>query len=190
MAEERNHFTVDIPELGSLILTHDVGGVVPGLKSVAREDRPNVPIVFFAFRIMVGCGLVLIGLALTGAWLRWRGRLYDTPWFNCVCAFASPLGFIAILCGWTVTETGRQPWIVYGLLRTAQTAAPVAAGAVAVSFALFVVIYLILLAAFFYYATRVVLAGPQAPRPGQEPLKVRPGSDTAPARAQPAAERR
>jgi cytochrome d ubiquinol oxidase subunit I len=182
MERERNDFAIAIPEIGSLILTHRTDGVVQGLKSVPREDRPYVPIVFFAFRIMVGVGLVLIAIAWTGLWLRWRGRLYDTQWFSFVCAFSSPLGFIAILSGWTVTETGRQPWIVYGQLRTADAVAPVAAGAVATSFALFIVIYLILLAAFFYYAVRIVFAGPHPREPEPEPLAVRPGRDSAPAR--------
>jgi cytochrome d ubiquinol oxidase subunit I len=179
MTRERNEFAIQIPELGSLILTHRSGGVVQGLKSVPKEDRPNVPIVFFAFRLMVGVGLTLIAIAWTGLYLRWRGRLYDTPWFSFVCAFSSPLGFIAILSGWTVTEAGRQPWAVYGQLRTADAVAPVAAGAVAASFALFVLIYLVLLIAFFYYAGRIVLRGPHM---AEDPLALRPGRDSAPAR--------
>ena len=182
MARESNEFAVEIPELGSLLLTHRTDGMVPGLKSVPREDRPNVPIVFFAFRVMVGCGFILITIAGTGLWLRWRGRLYDTPGFNFICAFASPLGFIAILAGWTVTETGRQPWIVYGQMRTAEAVAPVNATAIAGSFALFVAVYLILLASFFHFALRLVLAGPQTPSPEQVSLAVRPGRDSAPAR--------
>jgi cytochrome d ubiquinol oxidase subunit I len=182
MESERNDFAIAIPEIGSLILTHRTDGVVQGLKSVPREDRPYVPIVFFAFRIMVGIGLLLLAIAWTGLWLRWRGRLYDTQWFSLVCAFSSPLGFIAILSGWTVTETGRQPWVVYGQLRTADAVAPVAAGAVATSLALFIVVYLVLLIAFFYYASRIVFAGPHAPIPAGEPLAVRPGRDSAPAR--------
>jgi cytochrome d ubiquinol oxidase subunit I len=182
MARERNDFAVDIPELGSLILTHRIDGVVTGLKSVRREDRPNVPIVFFAFRIMVGCGLTLIAIAWMGLWLRWRGRLYDTGWFSFICAFASPLGFVAILAGWTVAETGRQPWIVYGQMRTADAVAPVNAASVASSFALFVVVYFVLLATFFYFAVRIVLAGPETSDPEREPLAVRPGRDSAPAR--------
>ena len=182
MAREQNQFAVEIPELGSLLLTHRTDGVVPGLKSMPREGRPNVPIVFFAFRIMVGCGLILIAIAWTGLWLRWRGRLYETSWFSFICAFASPLGFIAILAGWTVTETGRQPWIVYGQLRTADAIAPVAAAAVASSFALFVAVYFVLLATFFYFAVRIVLAGPDTTSPDHEPLAVRPGRDSVPAR--------
>jgi cytochrome d ubiquinol oxidase subunit I len=181
MASESNRFELALPELGSVVLTHQASAVVRGLKSFAPGDRPYVPIVFFAFRVMVGCGLVMIAIAWGGLWLRWRGRVYETPWFSFICAFSSPLGFIAILAGWIVTEAGRQPWIVYGQLRTADAAAPVAAGAVATSFALFIIIYTVLLAAFFYYATRLVLAGPET-RPSRGPLEVRPGRDSAVAR--------
>src|SRR6185437_8544955 len=121
-----------------------------------------VPLPFFAFRIMVGIGMVLLAIAAMGLLLRWRGRLYDTRWFAMLCAFSSPLPFIAVLAGWTVTETGRQPWIVQGYLRTADAAAPVAPGAVSTSLALFVVVYLVLLVAFFWYAARLVLRGPSA----------------------------
>jgi cytochrome d ubiquinol oxidase subunit I len=182
VARERNAFTIAIPELGSLILTHRFDGEVRGLKSVPPGERPYVPLVFFAFRLMVGCGLVLIALSLIGLWLRMRGRLFDTGWFGFLCAFSSPIGFFAILCGWTVTEAGRQPWLVYGLLRTADAVSPIAAGTVALSFALFVVIYAVLLAAFFFYAAKFVLAGPPA-GPSDEPLAVRPGTDSAPANA-------
>ena len=158
---ERNDYEVAIPKLGSLILTHDWDGEVAGLKSVPPQERPPVPVVFFAFRAMVGIGLVLLAIVLVGALLRWRGRLYDTRWFSFICAFSSPLPFLAILAGWTVTETGRQPYVVYGLLRTADAVSPVAAGAVFGSLALFVVVYTVLLIAFFFYATRLVLRGPE-----------------------------
>jgi cytochrome d ubiquinol oxidase subunit I len=155
---------------------------VQGLKSVAPADRPNVPIVFFAFRLMVGLGLVLIAIAWSGVWLSIRRRLYQTRWYSFICAFSSPLGFIAILSGWTVTEAGRQPWIVYGHLRTAEAVAPVPAPAVAWSFALFIVVYVLLLLAFFYYAARIVFAGPQGRPLARAPSHVRPGRDSAPAR--------
>ena len=177
MTRESNRFELALPELGSIILTHRADGVVRGLRAFAPRDRPYVPIVFFAFRIMVGCGLAMMIIAWAGLWLHWRGRIHDTPWFSFICAFSSPLGFIAILAGWTVTETGRQPWIVYGQLRPADALAPVAAGAVASSFALFIVIYTVLLGAFFYYGTRLILAGPER---RVASLAVRPGRDSAP----------
>lgn len=185
MMEERNEAAIDIPALGSLILTHEWNGEVKGLKEVPPADRPYVPLPFFAFRLMVGIGVLLLGIALMGAYLRWRGRLCDTKWFSVVCAFSSPLGFIAVLAGWTVTETGRQPWLVYGRLRTADAAAPVAAHAVATSLVLFVIVYLVLLAAFFLYAGRLVFRGPSVQPPAEPPAATRPGLDAAPARLLP-----
>ncbi len=182
MQQERNDYALDLPDLGSLILTHSWDGEVTGLKSVPAADRPYVPLPFFAFRVMVGIGLVLLAIALAGLVLRWRGRLYDTRWFAMLCAFSSPLAFIAILAGWTVTETGRQPYLVYGYLRTAESAAPVAASAVAGSLILFVLVYLVLLAAFFFYAMRLVLRGPAEEEPAERPERTRPGVDTAPGR--------
>src|SRR4051812_3027616 len=179
---ERNDYEVAIPKLGSLILTHDWEGEVAGLKSVPPQERPPVPFVFFAFRAMVGIGLVLLSIVFVGAVLRWSGRLYDTRWFSIVCAFSSPLPFLAILAGWTVTETGRQPYVVYGLLRTADAVSPVAPGAVFASLALFVVVYTVLLIAFFFYATRLVLRGPEVREPQHDPASVRPGIESAVAR--------
>jgi cytochrome bd ubiquinol oxidase subunit I len=175
VADARNEYEVAIPHLGSLILTHEWNGLVPGLTSIPTEDRPPVPFVFFAFRIMVGMWLLMLALVLVAAWLRWRGRLFDTAWFHFTCACSSPLPFIAILSGWTVTEVGRQPYVVYGYLSTADAVSPVATPAVFGSFGLFVVIYTILLFAFFFYATRTVLRGPQIDQLIGRPMTVRPG---------------
>jgi cytochrome bd ubiquinol oxidase subunit I len=178
-ASERNEYAIEVPALGSLILTHDWDGEVKGLKDAPPAQRPYVALPFFAFRIMVGIGLALLTIAVIGLWLRWRGRLYDTRWFTIVAAFSSPLSFIAILAGWTVTETGRQPYLVYGLLRTGDAAAPVAAPAVAISLTLFVTVYLVLLGAFFFYAARHVFRGPQS-------APVAPGPAAAASAASPA----
>ncbi len=176
----RNDYALDVPDLGSLILTHSWNGEVKGLKEVPPEERPYVAFPFFAFRLMVGIGIVLLAIALAGLLLRWRGRLYEARGFAAICAFSSPLPFIAVLAGWTVTETGRQPYIVYGLLKTADAAAPVAAQAVASSLVLFIIVYLVLLAAFFFYAARFVFRGPhEGETPGHA---LRPGVDAAPAR--------
>jgi cytochrome d ubiquinol oxidase subunit I len=179
--EERNEYTLEIPNAGSLILTHSWNGVVKGLKSVPPDDRPPVPYVFYAFRIMVGIGLLLIAIALVGLVLRWLGRLYDTRWFAGICAISSPLPFLAVLSGWTVTEVGRQPYLVYGYLRTADAAAPVATSAITSSLILFIIVYSVLLLAFFLYAARTVFRGPTIKEPVEEPMTVRPGVDSAPA---------
>ncbi len=178
MAEERNRLAVEIPHVGSLYLTHSWDGYVQGLKAVPAADRPYVPIVFFAFRIMVGIGLLLLCLAVTGFVLRCRGRLFTTRWFHLGCMAAVPLGFVAVLAGWTTTETGRQPFVVYGQLRTADAVSPVAASAVASSLALFMVLYGLMLLAFFWYGWRVVIRGPAEIPPGL-PNTLRPGIDRA-----------
>jgi cytochrome d ubiquinol oxidase subunit I len=105
---ETNRYSVEIPVLGSLVLTHDPNGVVRGLKDWPRADRPPVAIPFFAFRIMVGIGLIMLGLVATSWWLRFKGSLFETPWFLRACEFVAPLGFAAVLAGWTTTEVGRQ----------------------------------------------------------------------------------
>lgn len=180
--QQTDDYKLAIPNLGSLILTHHWDGLVEGLKAVPRADQPPVPYVFFAFRAMVGIGVLLIVIALTGFVLRLGGRLYDSRWFTGLCAFSSPLPFVAILAGWTVTEVGRQPYVVYGYLRTAQAVSPLAPSVVETSLILFALVYATLLIAFFWYATRFVLRGPTSDEPAAAPLAVRPGKDAAPAR--------
>jgi len=136
---------IDIPELGSLVLTHSWNGEIKGLKEWPPADRPPVGPPFFAFRIMVGIAFVMLFMAVAGQVLRWRGRVYETGWFLRLCQWTAPLGFIAVVAGWTVTEVGRQPWTVYGLLRTADSVSPsLTAGQVAVSLALYVIVYLVM----------------------------------------------
>jgi cytochrome d ubiquinol oxidase subunit I len=162
-AAAENRYAIGIPNLASLILAHEWNGEIKGLKEVPPEDRPPVAIVFFGFRVMVGIGLLLAGIGLASLWLRYKGRLYTTPWFHRLALLASPLGFVAILAGWFVTEVGRQPWTVYGHLRTAESVSPVAASAVASSLALFVLVYAVLVFAFVLYAARAVRLGPGEP---------------------------
>jgi cytochrome d ubiquinol oxidase subunit I len=159
---ETNHFELGIPKLGSLILTHELDGEVPGLKDVPREERPPVTPVFWSFRIMIFCGLAMFALGLTSLWLRFRGRLYDSPWFLKACQYAMPLGFIAILAGWFTTEIGRQPWVVYGLLHRADAASPaIGAGSVAISLAAFVIAYTFIFGFGIYYLVKLVRKGPE-----------------------------
>src|SRR5262245_4249585 len=115
---ETNHFAIDVPYLGSLILTHSFNGEIKGLKEWAPEDRPPVIFPFFAFRIMVGIGLLMLAVVMVSWWLRIRDQLFDSAWFLRVCLVMAPLGFVAVIAGWTTTEVGRQPWTVYGLMRT------------------------------------------------------------------------
>jgi cytochrome d ubiquinol oxidase subunit I len=159
-AAERNDFEVAIPNGASLVITHSLDGKFAGLKDFAPEDRPPVDWPFYAFRIMVGIGLLMIATALWGAWLWWRGRLDTTTWFLRLASISWPAGFIAIISGWTVVEVGRQPWVATGILRTIAAASPVPAAAVAASLIMFVVVYFVVFGAGIYYVNRLINRGP------------------------------
>jgi cytochrome d ubiquinol oxidase subunit I len=158
---ETNRFALSIPRGSSLVLTHDPNGLFPGLKSVPPSERPPVVPVFFAFRIMVGIGLLMIAIGLTGAFLAWRGRLTTTRWYLQIVQYGWWLGFVAILCGWITTEVGRQPWIATGILRTADAISPVTAASVLTTLVLFVVVYGIVFTMGIYYINRLIVRGPQ-----------------------------
>jgi len=171
---ETNRFSISIPHGASLILTHNWDGLFPGLKSVPAADRPPVKPVFFAFRIMVGIGLVMIATALFGALLWWRGRLFETRWYLHIMAQCWWIGFVAVISGWVVTETGRQPWIVEGVLRTAEATSPVPAASIASTLALFVVCYGVVFWMGIYYINRLINRGPEQPVADTEGLANRP----------------
>jgi cytochrome d ubiquinol oxidase subunit I len=157
---ETNRNAIEVPLLGSLILTHDVNGVVPGLKDYPRQDRAPVIIPFFAFRIMVGVGFLMLALVAAGLWLRWRRKLYDTGWFLKILKWATPLGFVAVLAGWTTTEVGRQPWTVYGVMRTAQSLTPSLTGFdVLLSLLCYMGAYCFMFPAGLWLALRIVRGG-------------------------------
>jgi cytochrome d ubiquinol oxidase subunit I len=158
--KEENAFELSIPKGASLILKRDPDGLFPGLKQFKPEDRPPVLPVFFAFRVMVGIGLVMIAIGLVGAWLWFRGRLFEARWYLASVQHAWPLGFIAILAGWWVTESGRQPWIATGILRTVDAASPVSFNAVLTSLILFVIIYTSVFSMGIYYINRLIEKGP------------------------------
>ena len=160
---ETNYFSIDVPLLGSLILTHEIDGEVKGLKDFPADQRPPVAIPFFAFRIMVGCGLVMLAVVLLGGWLRWRDRLDDTPLFLQLCQLVTPIGFIAVIAGWVVTEVGRQPWTVYGLLRTADLVSPSLTGLdVLISLLAYMAVYLFMYPVGVLLMWRIVRRGPAA----------------------------
>src|SRR3954465_11494781 len=136
-------YAVEIPWIGSLILMHEWNGEVRGLKSFPVDQRPPVWPVFLGFRIMVGIGIVMLFMVAAGWVLRWRGRLFETGWFLRLCQWVAPLGFVAVIAGWTVTEVGRQPWTVYGLMRTADSVSPsLTGGNVLTSLLLYMAVYL------------------------------------------------
>ncbi len=157
---EANRMEIAIPEAGSLILRHDVNGVVPGLKDWKPADRPPVAIPFFAFRLMVGVGVLMLLLTLAGLWLWHRGALERSPRFQRLCTWASPLGFVAVVAGWVVTEVGRQPWVVYGLQRTRAGVTPsLHAGDVTVSLVVYMAAYFVIFGAGLYFLLRLVRGG-------------------------------
>jgi cytochrome d ubiquinol oxidase subunit I len=160
MDAAETRFTLQIPKLGSLILAHDLEGEVTGLDQFPREDWPNVPIVFWSFRVMVGIGVLMILFGLVGALQFFRKRLFESGWYHRWAVLMGPLGFVAVLAGWFVTEVGRQPYVVYGLLRTADVASPIGAPGVAGSLLAFVVIYLAVFAAGTFYLVRLMKRTP------------------------------
>jgi len=165
---ESNRYEIAIPKLGSLVLTHEWDGEVTGLKSFPPEDRPNPIIPFFAFRVMVGIGLIMIAVGIAGSVLWLMGRLWTSRWFLRALVWVSPLGFLAVLSGWFVTEVGRQPWTVYGVLRTADAVSPVPGGSVLASLVLFVLVYGIVFGAGLYYILKLVQRGPDEAPPVPE----------------------
>jgi cytochrome d ubiquinol oxidase subunit I len=159
---ETNHFEIGIPGGASLILTHSPHGIVPGLKDVPKEDRPPVGIVFWAFRAMGGLGLAFLLMGAWGAVARSRGGLDRDKWLMRFSALMSPFVLVAILAGWFVAEVGRQPYTVYGLLRTKDSISPVVdAGAVTTSLTIFLIVYGGLFGAYLYYFTKMIRIGPR-----------------------------
>jgi len=161
--EERNAYEIAIPNGASLMITHSLDGLFPGLQQFAPEDRPPVVPVFFAFRLMVGLGLLMIAIGAIGGYFWWRRRLFERPWFMKTVQHIWPMGFIAILAGWVTTESGRQPWIAHDILRTADAVSPVTFNSVATSLALFVVIYTAVFSMGILYINRLINKGPAGP---------------------------
>ncbi|HZQ63313.1 MAG TPA: cytochrome ubiquinol oxidase subunit I [Casimicrobiaceae bacterium] len=173
-AAERNHYAIGIPSAGSVILRHDANGVVRGLKEWPPRDRPPVAIPFFSFRLMVGIGVLMLAMSLGGGWLAWRGRLQNAQRFQQLCMLCGPLGFVAVLAGWITTEVGRQPWVVYGLLRTRDAVTPTLQPIdVAVSLLVYVAAYVLIFGAGVVFMRRLVrqgFAGPLEQETRHEPV--------------------
>ena len=160
-AENRVDYALEIPKLSSLILKHDLNAPLDGLDTVPVEDRPPVAIVFWAFRIMVGLGFLMAGLGMLSLYARMRGTLYNSKPLHRFALMMGPSGLIAVLAGWVTTEVGRQPWTVYGLMRTAESASPLAAPALAASLAAFVIVYFIVFGADVLYILKLLAKPPQ-----------------------------
>lgn len=162
---ESNHFQVAIPYLGSLILTHSLNEGIAGLTDFPEADRPPVLPVFWSFRVMVGIGLLMLLAGVWGGWLWWRGRLSRSRLYLRYLTLLTPAGFIAILAGWFTTEIGRQPFVVYGLLRTSEGHSPVPAESILLSLAIFMVVYLFIFSFGSWYLIKLLLKGPVVTEP-------------------------
>ncbi len=159
---ETTRYSLEIPKLGSMILTHDWDGEVKGLKAWPAEERPPALIVFWSFRVMVSLGLAMVALGVWSAWSRYRGDLYRNRRLQRAAVAMGPSGFIAVLAGWITTEVGRQPYTIYGLLTTAQSVSPLDAPAVGVSLIAFVLVYFSVFGAGVFYMFRLIARNPDA----------------------------
>ena len=154
-------YAVEVPRLGSIILTHKLNGEIKGLKEWPADERPPVGPPFFAFRIMVGIAFLMLLVVVCGLALLPKGRVYHTGWYLRLCQIAAPSGFIAVLAGWTTTETGRQPWTVYGLLRTGDSVTPsLTGGNVALSLALYILVYIVIYGTGLTFILHLMRQGP------------------------------
>lgn len=183
MSQRRNRYEISVPRVASLYLRHNLSGTIRGLREFPPSDIPPVPIVFFAFRLMVGLGLLMIAAGVAGLVLRLKRRLYDARWLHCAMAAMTPAGFIAVLAGWTVTEVGRQPWTVYGMLRTAQSVSPqIGWQTVAWSLGVTIVIYIVMFSIGLYYLIRLLERPPKEGEQGPHPSlvqRIQPRGETA-----------
>ena len=161
MEQERTRYGLEIPALGSLILTHSLHKQVPALKDFPKEDRPYSPAVFWSFRIMVGMGVLMIALGICSAWLRYRRRLYHSRPFQWFALCMGPAGLIALFTETATTEMGRQPWVIYGLLRTRDAVSLHSTLQMAISLLVFFVVYCAVFGVGYYYIFRLIKKGPQ-----------------------------
>jgi len=171
--ERRVDYAIEIPNASSLILKHDWNAPLAGLDTIPDENEPPVAIVFWAFRIMVGIGFLMLGVGLWSLIARWRGKLYEWPLLHRFALVMGPSGLIAVLAGWVVTEVGRQPFTIYGLLRTSDSASPLDAPAVAASLLAFVVVYFAVFGMGVWYLLGLMKKPPEAHEPplGHAPIR-------------------
>jgi cytochrome bd ubiquinol oxidase subunit I len=160
-AAGETRYKVEIPLLGSLILTHSLDTPVLGLDAFPEDERPKSAMIFWTFRIMVAIGFAMLGVGLWSAWARWKGRLLEARWLHRAAVVMGPSGFLAVLCGWITTEVGRQPFTVYGLLRTSDSVAPLQAEAVGTSLIAFIVVYFFVFGSGSFYVMRLMSKRPK-----------------------------
>jgi len=175
-ADQKNRFTIGTPYLGSIWLTHSLDGRVQGLKNTPRDQQPFMAMAFYGFRVMYVTAILMFALCFASLWLRWKRRLFTTRWFLRALVLMTPSGVIATLGGWYLAETGRQPWVIYGVLRTADAISPVPAAVLLSSLLAFICVYGLFMTAFLIFALRIVRRGP-----GETAVPTVPGSPRPPA---------
>jgi cytochrome d ubiquinol oxidase subunit I len=163
--EQRMDHAVEIPRLSSLILKHDLDAPLDGLDTVAPENRPPVEVVFWTFRVMVGLGFLMLLLGACSLLARATRKLYDWRWLLRFALAMGPAGFIAVIAGWMTTEIGRQPFTIYNVLRTAESASPLAAPAVAASLIAFVIVYFAVFGMGTWYLLKLMSRPPELHEP-------------------------
>ncbi|AKK80280.1 cytochrome ubiquinol oxidase subunit I [Klebsiella aerogenes] len=171
MDEERTKYKIEIPYLGSIILTHSLDKQVPALKSFPKEDRPNSTIIFWSFRVMAGLGMLMVLLGVVSAWLRWRGRLYTSKPFLRFSLLMGPSGLVALLAGWFTTEIGRQPWVVYGVQRTRDAVSAHGDLHMSLSLLAFIVVYASVFGVGYVYLIRLIKKGPESAHTPEDPTQ-------------------
>jgi cytochrome d ubiquinol oxidase subunit I len=172
--EERLKYALEIPKLSSLILKHDPNAPLAGLKTIPKDERPPAEIIFWSFRIMVGLGFLMLGLGLWSLFARWRKRLYEWKLLHRFALLMGPAGFVAVIAGWVTTEVGRQPYVIYNLMRTAEARAPIDAPAVATSLLIFVIVYFLVFGAGTIYILRLMKHAPHQGEaaPAHSPIRT------------------
>ncbi|WP_342249202.1 cytochrome ubiquinol oxidase subunit I [Sphingomonas sp. OTU376] len=177
---QRNRVEIGTPYLGSIWLTHSLTGRVEGLRNTPRDRQPYMALVFYGFRVMYCLAILMFGLAVTSLWLRWRGRLFTTRWFLWALVAMTPSGVLATLGGWYLAETGRQPWVIYGMLRTVDAVSPVPAQTLLSTLIAFACVYALFLGAFLVFAARLIRRGPaDAPAQAQASGSLKPALNPA-----------
>ncbi len=166
--EKRIDYAVEIPKVSSLILKHDLNAPMAGLDTIPDADEPPVGIVFWSFRIMVGIGFAMLGVGAWSLLARSRRKLYDWPWLHRAALLMAPSGFIAVIAGWVTTEVGRQPFVIYNLLRTSDAASPLDAPAVATSLLAFILVYFIVFGAGTWYLLKLMSSSPYVGEAGPD----------------------
>src|SRR5262249_25553461 len=169
MAAETTRYAIEIPRLGGLILTHSLDRQFRGLSEFPPQDRPNATLVFWTFRLMAGLGFLMLMLGLWGTWLRWRRSLYSSPTFLRFAMLMGPSGLVAILAGWFTTEVGRQPWVVYGVMRTEHAVSNHSVLAVSTTLIGFIVMYCAVFGTGMSYMLKLVAKGPDQGMAGERP---------------------